>query len=230
MDVLLMTADRIDSHCVPFGHSPGELTACNIFCFLINTLRCFWGFATFVWCQKTHFCWTFPQFVARAPLILVMVGAATATTGAGVATGAATAVVGSGVTNGIVVTGFIGVTSGAGVMAATPAAAAAAAAVAAAAVAALAADSAAAAAAEMLEMEALGDNVVRRGAMVSVSTNGMAGTSDILGRATLCGKCQIWNDEGLHVSAPKQCSFDSWNMSGIMSGLSKTSLGKMIKT
>ena len=159
--------------------------------------------------------------MACAPLILVVVGAATATTGAGVATGAATAVVaGSGVTNGIVVTGFIGVTSGAGVMAATPAAAAAAAAVAAAAVAALAADSAAAAAAEMLEMEALGDNVVRRGAMVSVSTNGMAGTSDILGRATLCGKCQIWNDEGLHVSAPKQCLFDSWNMSG----LSKASL------
>lgn len=163
----------------------------------------------FVCCKKTHFCLTFPQFAACAPLILVVVGAATAATG-GVATGAAAAVVtvvtgatGAAVTIAIVVTGFIGVTSGAGVMAATPAAAAAAAAVAAAAVAALAADSAAAAAAEMLEMEALGENVLRRGATVSVRTNGMAGTSDILGRATLC-KCQIWIYEGLHVSA-KQC-------------------------
>ena len=154
--------------------------------------------------------------------------AATAATGARVATGAAVVTgaagaagaAGAGVTNGIVVTGFIGVTSGAGVMAATPAAAAAAAAVAAAAVAALAADSAAAAAAEMLEMEALGENVLRRGATVSVRTNGMAGRSDILGRATLCSKCHIWIYEGLHFSAAKQCSFDSWNMSG----LSKTSL------
>lgn len=161
----------------------------------------------FVLCKKTHFCLTFPQFAACAPLILVVLGAATAATaatGARVATGAAAVVTGAagaagaGVTNGIVVTGFIGVTSGAGVMAATPAAAAAAAAVAAAAVAALAADSAAAAAAEMLEMEALGENVLRRGATVSVRTNGMAGRSDILGRATLCSKCHIWIYEGLH--------------------------------